>query len=610
MRRILAYLGKYKGEISVTLSVKALATLIELALPYIMGLIIDCVVGTPDPETVSELKISIVNGIEALLVKTMARFSDSIPGTTVKTVEIVVWALIMIICAGLGVLGNVWANRRTSLVARNVSEDCRNDLFVRTMWLSPAQTDAFTVPSLESRLTTDTYNIHSFINTTQRMGIRAPVLLFGGLAITALQDWRLTLIMVAVLPLIFIAVFFLTAKGLPLYTRVQKAVDGMIRVVREDAEGIRVIKALSKKKYEFRRYDEENVRLAAIERKTNILMSSANPAMTFFMNLGLVAVVMLGAVFVNRGVSTSGNIISFIQYFTMISGAMMAVTRLFVMWSKASASARRITEVLETKAGLPVASEEEFPARKEESGIVFDDVSFSYTGKANVLENISFSVKKGQKLGVIGATGSGKTTLTALMMRFYDVSRGSVRIDGRDVRTIPEEELHSMFGVAMQNDFIAADTIEENIIFGRNLTHEDAVRAAKIAQANEFIETLDEKYQYSLTSKGTNVSGGQRQRILISRAIAGSPQILILDDSSSALDYRTDSLLRRAIAEEMKGVTTVTVAQRVSSVMSSDVIIVLDEGKIIGLGTHEQLMESCPVYREISDSQMGGAFLE
>ncbi len=584
MKRILTYLKPHMRFMCFTLTVKCLATLIELALPYILEHIIDDVI------------------------RPVAKMSN--PDIKSIVIEICIWALIMIACAALGVTGSVWANRMAARFAKDVAQDLRHDLFRRTMTLSSAQTDHFTVPSLESRLTTDTYNIHNFINTMQRMGVRAPILLIGGLAITATLDLSLTIVMICILPFLFVAVYSLTAKGLPLYTKVQKAVDGMIRVVREDSQGIRVIKALTKRDYEYRRYDDVNRNLADIEGKTNSIMSSANPVMNFFMNLGLVAVVFVGAYRVDGGMSEPGNIIAFIQYFTLISMAMTSITRIFVIWSKANASAKRIAEVLDTEEGLPVSSSSDYPLRAGERGIVFDKVGFAYNNTKEILHDISFKLEPGQKLGIIGATGSGKTTLTALLMRFYDVSSGAVRIDGRDVRTIPEEELHSMFGVAMQHDFIVADTIRENIRFGRDISDEQIARAAKIAQASSFIEAYEDDYDHPLDAKGANVSGGQKQRLLIARAVAGQPKILILDDSSSALDYKTDSELRRAISAELSETTTVIVAQRVSSVMSCDLILVIDEGKIIGAGNHDELMKTCSVYSEISHSQMGGAILE
>lgn len=586
MKTILKYLSPYRNYICVSMAIKFLGTVVELALPYILSHIIENVI------------------------KPMG--SEAAPDLAAGSGKIVGWALIMILCALLGVIGNVTANRMAARTAKNVARAVRHDLFERTMMLSQAQTDAFTVESLESRLTGDTYNIHTFVNTIQRMGVRAPILLIGGLVITATLDPVLTLVMVAVLPFIFLAVYGITSRGLPLYTKVRGAVDSMTRVVREDAQGIRVIKALSKTDYERRRFDGVNAGLASIEGKTNAAMSLANPLMNLFMNLGITAVVAVGAFRVNGGASEPGKIIAFIQYFTLISMAMMSVSRIFLIISKASASAERIEEVLATPRDLEVESIDKYPPKKREEGIVFDGVSFSYNGKGEVLHDISFSLPRGATLGIIGATGSGKSTLLSLLMRFYDVSSGSVRIDGRDVRTIPDEELHKMFGVAMQNDFICADTVEANIDFYRGLSEADVKRAARIAQADDFITADPAGYERELTAKGTNVSGGQRQRLLIARAIAARPDILVLDDASSALDYKTDAALRRALAEEVagEGGSVIVVAQRVSSVMNSDLILVIDEGRIIAKGRHEELMETCDVYREISESQMGGAFLE
>jgi len=444
----------------------------------------------------------------------------------------------------------------------------------------------------------------------QRLGVRAPILLIGGIIVTLIMDPFLALVMLAMLPVIFISVYFVSKKGVPLYKKVQSSVDGMIRVVREDAQGIRVIKALSKSEREHRRYDEVNRNLVKTEKRASLTMGIVNPVMNLILNLGITFVILLGAYRVMGNKAEPGVIVAFTQYFTMISMAMMSITRIFVMVTKSSASAHRIAEVVDAEKDLTVLSTDEYPPVDEDGYIVFDNVCFSYNGRKNDLSNISFSLKRGGTLGIIGSTGSGKTTIISLLMRFYDVDSGAVRIGGRDVRTIPEDELHTMFGVALQNDFLYAETIEENIKFGRELTHDDVVKAAKTAQAHEFISNFEEGYDRILSQKGTNVSGGQKQRILISRAVAGDPDILILDDSSSALDYKTDANLRRAIAEDMKDTTKVVVAQRVSSVMNSDLIVVLEEGEIIGIGDHEKLIRECEVYREISDSQMGGAFVE
>jgi len=381
-------------------------------------------------------------------------------------------------------------------------------------------------------------------------------------------------------------------------------------VVREDSQGIRVIKALSKTDYEHRRYDKANKALSKDEAKAGIIMGSVHPLMTMFMNAGTIGVIGLGAYYTSKGISRPETIIAFMQYFTQISMAMMAVTRMFVMYTKCSASAGRISEVLNYEDDLKVKSKSDYPDILTDSHILFKDVSFSYNGKKDNLKKINFELKRGESLGIIGATGSGKSTLVKLLLRFYDVSRGNIYINGEDVRTIPKERLYEMFGVSQQQDFLYAETIEENISFARDIPHVDIEKAAKIAQAKDFIENFADGYNHILSPHGTNISGGQKQRILIARAIAAKPEILILDDSSSALDYKTDSTLRKALSEEIKDTTVITVAQRVSSVKNSSLILVLDEGEIIDCGSHEHLMENCVEYREISDSQMGGAFVE
>ena len=571
---MLKYLKPFYGRMGVGLAIKTFGTLAELALPYILSRILRDVVATENIKS------------------------------------IVLWGLMMVAFAAVACVSNICANRMAAKTASNFAEALRHDLFSKTMRLSPAQTDTFTIPSLESRITTDTYNLHHFVNMMQRMGVRAPILLFGGIAITLIMDSYLALAMIAVLPFIFVTVYFISKKGIPLYTRVQSSVDKMVRVVREDSQGIRVIKALSKSEHEHNRFDKVNSRLVSDEQRAGITMGAVNPVMTVLMNLGIVAVIAFSAARVQSGKSDPQTVIAFMQYFTLISMAMMSVTRIFVMYTKSSASARRIAEVIDTENDLTLKSEDEYPRTSKDPFVSLKNVRFSYAGIKDDISNISVDIEKGGSLGIIGATGSGKSTLIKLIMRFYDVSCGAVYIGGRDVRTIPQSELYGKFGTAMQSDFLYADTIEENIRFGRDISHEQIVFAAKIAQADDFISAFPEGYGHMLSQHGTNISGGQKQRVLIARAIAAKPEILIFDDSSSALDYKTDANLRRALKEHMNGTTLITVAQRVSSVKDCDTIIVMEKGEIIGSGTHEELLASCPVYREISDSQMGGAFVE
>ena len=521
--------------------------------------------------------------------------------------NLIIWGVIMIVLSVSVFALNIIGNRLASHVARKSTEGIRHELFAKTIRLSAKDADHFTVPSLESRITSDTYNIHQFTGMILRMGIRAPILLFGGIFITVFIDPVLTLVMVALLPIIAISVTFITKKGVPMYTVTQQKLDKMIGVVRENAVGIRVVKALTKYDYEKRRVESANKEHVRAEQNAGMTMSSVNPIMNVILNIGTTLVVLVGAYRVYNGLMLPGTILSFIQYFSMISMSMLAVTRMFVMYSKASASAKRVSEVIETPDNILEESEEKFPrSEKEGLHVEFRDVVFSYNGRKNNIENISFDLKKGEKLGIIGATGSGKSTIILLLMRFYDIDSGAIYINGKDIRTYPKDELHTMFGVALQNDFVRNGTIRDNIAFDRELSDEELWHGARLAQAEGFIKDKDGALDFVLNSKGTNLSGGQKQRVLVSRALSGNPDILILDDSSSALDYKTDAALRKAVFSEMTDSTVIIVAQRVSSVMQCNKILVIDEGKTVALGTHDALMDSCDIYREISESQMGG----
>ena len=571
MKFLIKRLAPYKLRMTVGLMIKITGTLAELLLPVILSHILDNVIKT-----------------------------ESVP-------RILLFGGLMILCALVALVGNIVANRMAAYVSMLFARDMRRELFRRTLYLSARQADDFTVASLESRITSDTYNVHHFILMIQRMGVRAPILLIGGMTISFIMDSYLSLVMLATFPLIFAIVYLISRNGVPLYGRVQRAADGMVKVVREDTQGIRVIKALSKGDYENRRFDRVSREHSRRERIAGTVMSIPNPIMTLLMNLGIAGVVALSATRISSGESSAATVIAFMQYFTTISMAMMALSRMFVMFTKCAASAKRINEVIESPDTFYITEGGE---KKSNSHIDFCKVSFSYLGKKNNLSDISFSIGQGESLGIIGATGSGKTTLIKLLMRFYEADEGEILIKGTPITSYTREALTSMFGVAMQSDFLYADTIYENIDFGRGLSEEAIHRAARIAQAHDFITKCEGEYDYKLSPKGTNLSGGQRQRLLIARAIAADPDILILDDSSSALDYKTDAALRAALASELSGVTVVTVAQRVSSVKGCDLILVLENGEIIGAGKHDELLRDCPEYKEIRDSQMGGAFVE
>lgn len=537
--------------------------------------------------------------------------------------QVLFWGVVMLVCSVLALVTNVTANRMAVRNTSKVTKTLRHDLFAKISHLSARKTDEFTVSSLISRLTTDSYNVNDMLVRVQRIGVRAPFLLIGGIIITLTLDPVLTLVLVAMLPIIAVVVYFVTKYSVPIYTHCQQILDKLVRTVQENATGVRVIKALGKGEHERKRFDNVNAGLANENKKAGVIMAITNPAATIVLNIGLTLVVIVGARRVNSGLTEPGTILAFLSYFTIILNAMLGITRVFVICSKGSASAKRIESVLLAEDDMPILPEEENAQTENADAphIEFRGVTFSYNKKEetdglrpeerdyikNNLTDISFTLNRGQTLGIIGATGSGKSTIVNLLIRFYDPDKGTVLVDGRDVRCISREELCKKFGIAFQNDFIMANSIFENISFGRDLTEEQVNRAIVLAQAKQMIDELPEGTGYRLTARGTNISGGQKQRMLIARAVAAEPEILILDDSSSALDYKTDASLRKALHSSLPDTTTVIIAQRISSIMNADLILVLDEGSIIGRGRHSELMESCPEYKLIADTQMGGA---
>ena len=566
MKHLMKYIGPYVGFIILTMFIKLMGAALELMIPYLMEIILD----------------------------------DMVPAG--EKAMIFVYGGGMLLCA-LGCLGcNVIANRMSARSAGQITLKIRHDLFERLENLSARQMDKLTVPSAESRLTSDTYNINQLLARMQRLGIRAPILLIGGIAMTLTMDASLALILIGMLPIIAVVVYLVTKYSVPLYTKQQSVLDSVVRTVQENITGIRVIKALSKTEYEKARFNEVNTELSEVDQKAGRVTSVTNPTSTLVLNLGLTLVVIIGAYRVNNGSTEGGVIVAFLQYFTMILNAMLGVTRIFVMWSKGEASAKRVANVLAEPEDLTVLAPEEPEANAPH--IEFKDVTFSYTGVGTNLENLSFTLEHGQTLGILGATGSGKSTLLNLLLRLYDPDKGQVLIDGRDVRTIPYDELRRKFGVVFQNDFIAEGTIGENIRFFRDISDEAVAQAAKDAQA-KFIAQKEGGMDAAVVVRGNNLSGGQKQRILIARALAADPEILILDDASSALDYRTDADLRASLRTNHRHTTTVVVAQRISSLRHADLILVLSDGKVIGAGKHEELLENCGEYRIIAQAQMG-----
>ncbi len=581
---IFSYLKKYIRAITGTMAVKLVGTGMELLIPYVLEHMIDHVVPTKEVRNV------------------------------------LIWGAIMLLLAAIVRFLNVGANRLSVKVARDAAEDIRRDLFHRSLNLSSSQVDKFTLPSIISRMTSDTYNVQNFIQSVQTIGIRAPIMLVGGIFVTLRMDRGLAMILCVTAPIMIAFVVMVSRYGIPLYDTVQKKMDVIVRIMRENITGVRVVKALSREEHEKARFGRANDEAVKSDIRAGITMSLPGPFVSFSLNIGLTAIVWFGAQRVNAGVTEPGVILAFLTYFNMILMGVMGLNRIFMLMSKANASANRIAGVVREEETLAVLSEAEAPRTGEDGYIIFDHVTFRYDPeegsiksrekfageeREDALSDISFSVKKGGSLGIIGATGSGKSTIVRLLMRFYDPAEGKIFIGGRDVRTYEKDELHRLFGVTLQNDAIFADTIRTNIALGRDISDEEMKTAAKSAQAAEFIANYRKGFEHKSEIHGANFSGGQKQRILITRALAARPPILIFDDASSALDYRTDAEVRKAVREEYAGATEIVIAQRVSSLMGLDEILVLADGKIIGKGTHGELLRTCPEYRDIARSQMG-----
>jgi len=497
---------------------------------------------------------------------------------------------------------NITANRMAAWVSMDVTRQLRRDLYRRTLLLSQAQTDRLSASSLVSRLTNDTYNVHQMFDKIQRGGIRAPMLVLGGLMLAFFQAPPLALVQLAVCSATFCAIWLVTRKGIPRYTRAQEAVDTVVRILRENASGVRVVKALACQGRERARFAAASRSARDAEESAGRVMAAANPLSDFLLNLGLVLVVLAGAVLVDRGQMASGQIVAFLSYFTLIQTATLGLAKLFVKYSKGAASARRIEEVLLAPEDQPVRLPDEPSADGPELGM--ENVSFSYLGVEKDLDGAGFSLNKGETLGILGPTGAGKTTLASLLIRLYDADEGLVWVGGRDVTSLSREDLP--FGVVFQNEALLNDSVYENISFLRGLSREAVAAAAKTAQAWEFIEALPGGLDARLDIRGANLSGGQRQRLLIARALAARPGILVLDSADSALDYRTAAALHAAIRRDFPGVTLVMISERVASLREADRILVLEEGVIAAQGTHAQLLEGCERYRRMAELQMGG----
>ena len=567
MGTVFLYLKPYRIRIVVQMLIKLSGACFELLIPWMLSYMLD----------------------------------EIVPQSSLN--RVLIWGICMLGVSVACWVTNLAANKMSLVVSREFTRQLRHDLFQKITRLSSRQADRLTNASLSSRLTSDTYHLHNMVDRMQRMGIRAPSFLIGGMVITFSLEPTLSMIILAMIPILLYLVILIAKKGIVMYKLANQALDRMVRKIQEFAVGIRVIKALSKTEYERTRFRQTIEELSKKESTATVLMALSSPLMNLFLNLGMTLVIIMGAVGVNNGEMKPGVIIAFLSYFTIILNSFMMISRMFILLTRGVASAKRIEEVLLLPEEHVIRRK---PPQETRAHVVFRDVSFSYNGKEATVSHISFSLRQGEVLGIIGATGSGKTTIVNLLLRLYDADTGEILIGGRSVDSIPKEELYRMFGVCFQNGFLFSDTIRENITFGREIEPEALDLAVQSAQGG-FIREKEGGYDERLTVKGNNLSGGQKQRVLISRALAANPEILILDDSSSALDYKTDAALRAALQKNWPDTTCVIIAQRISSILHADHILLMDEGEISGRGTHEELLTSNERYREIYRVQMGGA---
>ena len=575
MKTILKYIKPYNTYILFTLFLKFGASMMDLLIPSLLAKIID----------------------------------DIVPLGEVR--QIFLWGGVMILCAVISVTTNVRANRMAEISAGGMTRQLRHDLFEKITYLSARQMNEFTVSSAVSRLTSDTYNVNRMMARMQRLGVRGPILLAGGILITVTMEPKLASVLIASLPFIIVIVWIVTKLSIPVYTGQQRVLDGLVRVLQENITGVRVIRALSRTDYERERYDGVNEELARIEQKAGRISSASGPATTLVLNLGLTAVIITGAYLVQKGETGPGAIIAFLSYFILILNAMLGITRIFVMCSKGMASLGRISEVLEAPEEMQVQirseeSDKAIAGVSEESIplVEFRDVSFSYNGKGDHLSHISFTLKKGESLGIIGATGSGKSTIVNLLLRFYDVDSGSIQVEHLDIRKATRKSLRESYGMVLQETWLKAGTIRENLIMGKpEATEEEIKEAAKAAHAHSFIKRLPKGYDTVIGEEGGSLSAGQKQLLCIARVMLCLPPMLILDEATSSIDTRTEMKIQNAFAKMMQGRTSFIVAHRLSTIQEADIILVMKDGHILEQGSHEELLKKKGFYSELYNSQ-------
>lgn len=568
MFKLTNYLKNYKSKVILGPAIKFLEAVFDVITPILVALILD--VGIP-------------NGDKRYIL------------------------IISLIVIGMNLLGFVCAigcSKCASLVSRGVGADIRRDMYMHITKLSSVEKDKYTTMSLTNRVVHDVQQVENAISMTIRQVARAPFLLIGSTIAAIIIDAKLSLIFVVVMPLILLVVVTIMKKTSPMYLKAKTDLDKVSNVTRENLSGNRVVRAFNKQEYESKRFDKANAEFTKSNLNIGKMSAIMQPLLYLCVNLGVIAVVYFGGLRVNIGGLTQGKIISFINYFTQISTALVVIARLIITYTRTGASLKRIGEVYKLNPSIknvnsPIELTKDTPANIE-----FKNVNFSYNKIKYILNGFSIKIEAGSTIGVIGGTGSGKSTLVNLLPRFYDVSSGEILINGVNIKKYDMQSLRDYVSIVPQNPTLFKGTIESNLKFrDKNATIEDMTKALIISQSYEFVSEKPDGIKTKVDRGGTNFSGGQRQRLTIARALVGNPKILILDDSSSALDFETDYNLRHALAVTLKDTTKIIVSQRTNSIKDADNIIVLDSGNVVGVGKHEELLKTCEVYKEIYNSQ-------
>ncbi|MDY3971373.1 MAG: ABC transporter ATP-binding protein [Clostridia bacterium] len=567
MKRLFPFLKPYRLQLTIGPFFKLSEAVLELLIPTLMALLID-------------------NGVNA--------------GNRDYVIKM---GILMLVIATCGVIFAYICQYSASIASQGFGTDVRNAMFKKIGTLSFTQLDKLGTPSLINRITGDVNQLQSAVAMLIRLVIRAPFLCVGGLIMAMTIDLKLSIIFMIVIPLFILVLFLVMFKAVPLYKSVQKKLDTLTLVLRENLSGVRVIRAFAGVKREKERFDDKNKDYADTAIRVGKIAALTNPVTTIIMNLAAIAVIYFGGIRVNTGHLSQGEVIAFINYITQILNAMIVVANLVVLYTKAYASALRVGEVLETQPAITYG--EKSVGAKSENAVEFKNVSLTYAGsKVPALDNINLTVRTGETLGVIGGTGSGKSTLVSLIPRFYDVTQGEILLNGIPIKEYSEDALRSNVAIVQQRAALFSGTVADNMRMAKaDVTMEEMRKAADVAQATEFIDRLEDGFDTHVSQGGNNLSGGQKQRLTIARALVKNSPILILDDSASALDYATDANLRRAIKENTDSQTVIIVSQRVNSVKDADRIVVLDDGEIVGIGTHRELIKTCEIYKEICYSQ-------